>query len=108
MSENLGCLPTLTLLESRGRALIWCLSGSEVAASGRTMMPLKPSFSFNLLSFQPRSNKVLSRDFFLHFSGSLEAPQVIFARSKPLPTLSGAPATVIGQKKSKWVKSGPI
>nr|XP_019589159.1 PREDICTED: tubulin polyglutamylase TTLL5 isoform X11 [Rhinolophus sinicus] len=41
-------------------------------------------------------------------SGSLEAPQVIFARSKPLPTLSGAPATVIGQRKSKWVKSGPI
>ncbi|XP_032963354.1 tubulin polyglutamylase TTLL5 isoform X11 [Rhinolophus ferrumequinum] len=44
----------------------------------------------------------------LSSAGSLEAPQVIFARSKPLPTLSGAPATVIGQKKSKWVKSGPI
>ncbi|XP_070272328.1 tubulin polyglutamylase TTLL5 isoform X1 [Myotis yumanensis] len=41
-------------------------------------------------------------------SGSLEAPQVIFARSKPLPTQSGAPATMIGQRKSKSVKSGPI
>ncbi|XP_014639920.1 PREDICTED: tubulin polyglutamylase TTLL5 isoform X6 [Ceratotherium simum simum] len=41
-------------------------------------------------------------------TGSLEAPQVIFARSKPLPTQSGAPATVIGQRKSKSVKSGPI
>ncbi|XP_015413528.1 PREDICTED: tubulin polyglutamylase TTLL5 isoform X2 [Myotis davidii] len=41
-------------------------------------------------------------------SGSLEAPQVIFARSKPLPTQSGAPATIIGQRKSKSVKSGPI
>ncbi|XP_075859963.1 tubulin polyglutamylase TTLL5 isoform X10 [Microcebus murinus] len=41
-------------------------------------------------------------------TGSLEAPQVIFARSKPLPTQSGALATVIGQRKSKSVKSGPI
>lgn len=41
-------------------------------------------------------------------SGSLEAPQVIFARSKPLPTQAGAPATIIGQRKSKSVKSGPI
>ncbi|XP_072819552.1 tubulin polyglutamylase TTLL5 isoform X2 [Vicugna pacos] len=41
-------------------------------------------------------------------AGSLEAPQVIFARSKPLPTQSGALATVIGQRKSKSVKSGPI
>ncbi|KAM7158025.1 tubulin polyglutamylase TTLL5 isoform 11-T12 [Molossus nigricans] len=41
-------------------------------------------------------------------SGSLEAPQVIFARSKPLPTQSGALATVIEQRKSKSVKSGPI
>ncbi|XP_039088145.1 tubulin polyglutamylase TTLL5 isoform X7 [Hyaena hyaena] len=41
-------------------------------------------------------------------AGPLEAPQVIFARSKPLPTQSGALATVIGQRKSKSVKSGPI
>ncbi|XP_077766186.1 tubulin polyglutamylase TTLL5 isoform X13 [Canis aureus] len=41
-------------------------------------------------------------------TGSLEAPQVIFARSKLLPTQSGALATVIGQRKSKSVKSGPI
>ncbi|XP_032449314.1 tubulin polyglutamylase TTLL5 isoform X9 [Lynx canadensis] len=41
-------------------------------------------------------------------TGPLEAPQVIFARSKPLPTQSGALATVIGQRKSKSVKSGPI
>nr|XP_042116886.1 tubulin polyglutamylase TTLL5 isoform X11 [Peromyscus maniculatus bairdii] len=41
-------------------------------------------------------------------TGSLEAPQVIFARSKPLPTQSGAFATVIGQRKSKSVKSGTI
>ncbi|XP_023402150.1 tubulin polyglutamylase TTLL5 isoform X3 [Loxodonta africana] len=41
-------------------------------------------------------------------TGSVEAPQVIFARSKPLPTQSGALATVIGQRKSKSVKSGPI
>ncbi|XP_045678807.1 tubulin polyglutamylase TTLL5 isoform X5 [Phyllostomus hastatus] len=41
-------------------------------------------------------------------SGSLETPQVIFARSKPLPTQSGALATVIGQRKSKSVKSGPL
>ncbi|XP_073923603.1 tubulin polyglutamylase TTLL5 isoform X10 [Castor canadensis] len=41
-------------------------------------------------------------------AGSLEAPQVIFARSKPLPTQSGALATVIGQRKSKSVKAGPI
>ncbi|XP_038969246.1 tubulin polyglutamylase TTLL5 isoform X8 [Rattus norvegicus] len=41
-------------------------------------------------------------------TGSLEAPQVIFARSKPLPTQSGALATVIGQRKSKSVKSGTI
>ncbi|XP_052595216.1 tubulin polyglutamylase TTLL5 isoform X12 [Peromyscus californicus insignis] len=41
-------------------------------------------------------------------TGSLEAPQVIFARSKPLPTQSGAFATVIGQRKSKSVKSGAI
>ncbi|XP_032143120.1 tubulin polyglutamylase TTLL5 isoform X5 [Sapajus apella] len=41
-------------------------------------------------------------------TGSLEAPQVIFARSKPLPTQSGALATVIGQRKSKSVKAGPI
>ncbi|XP_050008391.1 tubulin polyglutamylase TTLL5 isoform X4 [Alexandromys fortis] len=41
-------------------------------------------------------------------TGSLEAPQVIFARSKPLPTHSGALATVIGQKKSKSMKSGTI
>ncbi|XP_065727721.1 tubulin polyglutamylase TTLL5 [Phocoena phocoena] len=41
-------------------------------------------------------------------TGSLDAPQVIFARSKPLPTQSGALATVIGQRKSKSVKSGPI
>ncbi|XP_037359730.1 tubulin polyglutamylase TTLL5 isoform X5 [Talpa occidentalis] len=40
--------------------------------------------------------------------GSLEAPQVIFARSKPLPTQSGALATSIGQSKSKSVKSGSI
>ncbi|XP_070106299.1 tubulin polyglutamylase TTLL5 isoform X26 [Equus caballus] len=39
-------------------------------------------------------------------TGSLEPPQVIFARSKPLPTQSGALA--IGQRKSKSVKSGPI
>ncbi|XP_007641596.1 tubulin polyglutamylase TTLL5 isoform X8 [Cricetulus griseus] len=41
-------------------------------------------------------------------AGSLEAPQVIFARSKPLPTQSGALATVLGQRKSKSVKSGTI
>nr|XP_058149022.1 tubulin polyglutamylase TTLL5 isoform X33 [Dasypus novemcinctus] len=41
-------------------------------------------------------------------TGSLEAPKIIFARSKPLPTQSGALATVIGQRKSKSVKSGPI
>ncbi|XP_042799782.1 tubulin polyglutamylase TTLL5 isoform X10 [Panthera leo] len=41
-------------------------------------------------------------------TGPLEAPQVIFARSKRLPTQSGALATVIGQRKSKSVKSGPI
>ncbi|XP_040132066.1 tubulin polyglutamylase TTLL5 isoform X19 [Ictidomys tridecemlineatus] len=41
-------------------------------------------------------------------TGSLEAPQVIFARSKPLPTQSGALATGIGQRKTKSVKSGPI
>ncbi|XP_040598664.1 tubulin polyglutamylase TTLL5 isoform X14 [Mesocricetus auratus] len=41
-------------------------------------------------------------------TGSLEAPQVIFARSKPLPTQSGAFATVLGQRKSKSVKSGTI
>ncbi|XP_053457011.1 tubulin polyglutamylase TTLL5 isoform X10 [Nycticebus coucang] len=41
-------------------------------------------------------------------TGPLEAPQVIFARSKPLPTQSGALATVVGQRKSKSVKSGPI
>ncbi|XP_064231119.1 tubulin polyglutamylase TTLL5 isoform X5 [Aotus nancymaae] len=41
-------------------------------------------------------------------TGSLEAPRVIFARSKPLPTQSGALATVIGQRKSKSVKAGPI
>ncbi|XP_057638719.1 tubulin polyglutamylase TTLL5 isoform X7 [Chionomys nivalis] len=41
-------------------------------------------------------------------TGSLEAPQVIFARSKPLPTHSGALATVIGQRKSKSMKSGTI
>ncbi|XP_051052321.1 tubulin polyglutamylase TTLL5 isoform X4 [Phodopus roborovskii] len=41
-------------------------------------------------------------------TGSLEAPQVIFARSKPLPTQSGALATVLGQRKSKSVKSGTI
>ncbi|XP_055291661.1 tubulin polyglutamylase TTLL5 isoform X8 [Moschus berezovskii] len=41
-------------------------------------------------------------------TGSLEAPQVIFARSKPLPTQSGALATVIGPRKPKSVKSGPI
>ncbi|XP_023558165.1 tubulin polyglutamylase TTLL5 isoform X7 [Octodon degus] len=34
-------------------------------------------------------------------AGSLEVPQVIFARSKLLPTQSGALATVIGQRKSK-------
>ncbi|KAM6170890.1 tubulin polyglutamylase TTLL5 isoform 2-T2 [Erethizon dorsatum] len=37
-------------------------------------------------------------------TGSLEVPQVIFARSKPLPTQSGALATVVGQRKSKSVK----
>ncbi|XP_055144694.1 tubulin polyglutamylase TTLL5 isoform X7 [Symphalangus syndactylus] len=41
-------------------------------------------------------------------TGSLDTPQVIFARSKPLPTQSEALATVIGQRKSKSVKSGPI
>ncbi|XP_069453221.1 tubulin polyglutamylase TTLL5 isoform X27 [Ovis canadensis] len=41
-------------------------------------------------------------------TGSLEAPQVIFARSKPLPTQSGALATVLGHRKPKSVKSGPI
>ncbi|XP_006052918.4 tubulin polyglutamylase TTLL5 isoform X11 [Bubalus bubalis] len=41
-------------------------------------------------------------------TGSLEAPQVIFARSKPLPTQSGALATAIGHRKPKSVKSGPI
>ncbi|XP_036094614.1 tubulin polyglutamylase TTLL5 isoform X11 [Rousettus aegyptiacus] len=41
-------------------------------------------------------------------SGSLEAPQVIFARSKLLPTQSGVLATGIGQRKPKSVKSGPI
>uniref|UniRef100_A0A8C6CVI9 Tubulin--tyrosine ligase-like protein 5 n=1 Tax=Moschus moschiferus TaxID=68415 RepID=A0A8C6CVI9_MOSMO len=41
-------------------------------------------------------------------TGSLEAPQVIFARSKPLSTQSGALATVIGPRKPKSVKSGPI
>ncbi|XP_034499005.1 tubulin polyglutamylase TTLL5 isoform X19 [Ailuropoda melanoleuca] len=34
-------------------------------------------------------------------TGSLEAPHVIFARSKPLPTQSGALATVTGQRKSR-------
>ncbi|XP_066197523.1 tubulin polyglutamylase TTLL5 isoform X2 [Saccopteryx leptura] len=38
----------------------------------------------------------------------LEAPQVIFARSKPLPTQAGDIATIVGQRKSKSVKSGPI
>nr|XP_055216976.1 tubulin polyglutamylase TTLL5 isoform X5 [Gorilla gorilla gorilla]XP_055216977.1 tubulin polyglutamylase TTLL5 isoform X5 [Gorilla gorilla gorilla] len=41
-------------------------------------------------------------------TGSLDTPQVIFATSKPLPTQSEALATVIGQRKSKSVKSGPI
>ncbi|XP_031990701.1 tubulin polyglutamylase TTLL5 isoform X3 [Hylobates moloch] len=41
-------------------------------------------------------------------TGSLDTPQVIFARSKPLPTQPEALATVIGQRKSKSVKSGPI
>ncbi|XP_063507991.1 tubulin polyglutamylase TTLL5 isoform X36 [Pongo pygmaeus] len=41
-------------------------------------------------------------------TGSLDTPQVIFAKSKPLPTQSEALATVIGQRKSKSVKSGPI
>ncbi|XP_074091784.1 LOW QUALITY PROTEIN: tubulin polyglutamylase TTLL5 [Macrotis lagotis] len=36
--------------------------------------------------------------------GSLDAPQVIFARSKPLPTPSGTLAALIGQRKSKSVK----
>ncbi|XP_072479619.1 tubulin polyglutamylase TTLL5 isoform X14 [Notamacropus eugenii] len=36
--------------------------------------------------------------------GSLDAPQVIFARSKPLPTPPGALAALIGQRKSKSVK----
>lgn len=67
------------------------------------------SLGFYLLSFGPRSNTVLSGDFFFFiFPGSLEAPQVIFARSKPLPTQSGALATVIGQRKSKSMKSGTI
>ncbi|XP_063097377.1 tubulin polyglutamylase TTLL5 isoform X3 [Cavia porcellus] len=37
-------------------------------------------------------------------TGSLEVPQVIFARSKPLPTQSGALATIIEQRKSKSMK----
>lgn len=78
------------------------------ASIGENDDPLKSNFRFDLLSFQPRLNKVLSGDSFLHFSGSLDAPQVIFARSKPLPTQSGALSTVIGQRKSKSVKSGPI
>ncbi|XP_042636948.1 tubulin polyglutamylase TTLL5 [Orycteropus afer afer] len=41
-------------------------------------------------------------------TGPLEAPEVIFARSKPLSTQSGALATVIDQRKSKSVKSGLI
>ncbi|XP_063649820.1 tubulin polyglutamylase TTLL5 isoform X7 [Pan troglodytes] len=41
-------------------------------------------------------------------TGSLDTPQVIFATSKPLPTQSEALAAVIGQRKSKSVKSGPI
>ncbi|KAM5273587.1 tubulin polyglutamylase TTLL5 [Ctenodactylus gundi] len=41
-------------------------------------------------------------------TGSLEVPQIIFARSKPLPTQSGALATVIGRTESKPVKSGPF
>ncbi|XP_020841898.1 tubulin polyglutamylase TTLL5 isoform X4 [Phascolarctos cinereus] len=36
--------------------------------------------------------------------GSLDAPQVIFARSKPLPTPPGALAALIGQRESKSVK----
>ncbi|KAM9066059.1 tubulin polyglutamylase TTLL5 isoform X10 [Sarcophilus harrisii] len=36
--------------------------------------------------------------------GSLDAPQVIFARSKPLPTPPGALAALIRQRKSKLVK----
>ncbi|XP_021034599.1 tubulin polyglutamylase TTLL5 isoform X5 [Mus caroli] len=54
--------------------------------------------SLNPAAFMPIANS----------TGSLEAPQVIFARSKPLPTQSGALATVIGQRKSKSVKSGTI
>ncbi|XP_052041332.1 tubulin polyglutamylase TTLL5 isoform X4 [Apodemus sylvaticus] len=54
--------------------------------------------SLNPAAFMPITNS----------TGSLEAPQVIFARSKPLPTQSGALATVIGQRKSKSVKSGTI
>nr|XP_025725401.1 tubulin polyglutamylase TTLL5 isoform X12 [Callorhinus ursinus] len=57
-----------------------------------------PQSSFNAAAFAPITSS----------AGSLEAPQVIFARSKPLPTQSGALATVIGQRKSKSVKSGPI
>lgn len=102
--KNLGWLPTFTPLESRSESMDFVFSRKWGISIWENDDPLKLSFSFDLLSFQPRSNKVLSRDSFLHFSGSLEAPRVIFARSKPLPTQSGALATVIGQRKSKSVK----
>lgn len=103
-NKNLGWLPTFTLLKSRSESMDFIFSRKWGISIWENDDPLKLSFSFDLLSFQPRSSEVLSGDSFLHFSGSLEAPRVIFARSKPLPTQSGALATVIGQRKSKSVK----
>nr|XP_054096193.1 tubulin polyglutamylase TTLL5 isoform X6 [Callithrix jacchus] len=71
----------------------WCFRGSSAEGQLNGLQR-----SLNPAAFVPITSS----------TGSVEAPQVIFARSKPLPTQSGALATVTGQRKSKSVKAGPI
>lgn len=55
------------------------------ASIGENDDPLKSNFRFDLLSFQPRLNKVLSGDFFYIFQDLWTLPKLFLPDPNPCP-----------------------
>nr|XP_044629995.1 tubulin polyglutamylase TTLL5 isoform X14 [Equus asinus] len=83
------------------------LNGLQSSLHAAAFVPITSSTALTGLELMEGTFPAFEHQSWISFPRrSLEPPQVIFARSKPLPTQSGALA--IGQRKSKSVKSGPI
>lgn len=65
--KNLGWLPTVMLLESKKVSTDLVFGRKGDGSIWENVDALNPNFRFDLLSFQPRSSKMLSRDFFTFF-----------------------------------------